>query len=193
MSETPKKGLLAMLAPRLNYLYLTDRFSCATTQLIAGHPSIKYPICINIRSHLIKMAQRSYRVTILHFFCRMQRVKFFTWSSRSTSDAEQVVQSWHKVQWDHRNKFEARRNRKRETIDFCLNFSPFPCVRARCGGYISIDYQQLGLDARKPVFGVLRTTKAQTSLRIAQSDQRLCYLSYLDLLWANFWFSSSSL
>ena len=27
-------------------------------------------------------------------------------------------------------------------------------------------YQQLVLDARKPVFGVLRTTKVQTSLRI---------------------------
>ena len=34
---------------------------------------------------------------------------------------------------------------------------------------------QLGLYAGKPVFGGLRTTKAQTSLRIRASNQRLCY------------------
>ena len=34
----------------------------------------------------------------------------------------------------------------------------------------------MGLDVRKPVFGALQTTKAQTSLCNAQSDQRLCYL-----------------
>ena len=33
----------------------------------------------------------------------------------------------------------------------------------------------LGLDARKPIFGGLRTTKAQTSLHFRQTDQRLCY------------------
>ena len=45
----------------------------------------------------------------------------------------------------------------------------------------------MGLDARKPVFKVLQITQAQTSLRIrtvrsacasAQSDQRLCYLLF---------------
>ena len=66
--------------------------------------------------------------------------------------------------------FKARRNGKRETIYFCLNFSLFPCTRAQCGGYISLCYQQLGLDARKPVFGVLRTTKAQTSMHSLISD-----------------------
>ena len=33
----------------------------------------------------------------------------------------------------------------------------------------------MGLVAKKPVFGGLQTTKAQTSLRIRQTDQRLCY------------------
>ena len=47
------------------------------------------------------------------------------------------------------------------------------------------------LGLRKPVFGDLPTTKAQTTLHIAQSDQRLCYslignVSYLNLLQANF-------
>ena len=65
MSETPKTGLLAMLASRPYYLNLSDRFSCAMAQpLIAGHPSIKYPI----QSHLVKMAQSPYMATILHFF-----------------------------------------------------------------------------------------------------------------------------
>ena len=34
---------------------------------------------------------------------------------------------------------------------------------------------ELDHDARKPVFCGLQTTKAQTSLPIFQSDQRLCY------------------
>ena len=33
-----------MLPSRLYYLNLSDRFSCATAQLIGGHPSIKLPI-----------------------------------------------------------------------------------------------------------------------------------------------------
>ena len=36
----------------------------------------------------------------------------------------------------------------------------------------------MGLDVRKPVFGGLRTTQAQTSLRIYQSNQHLCYLLF---------------
>ena len=33
----------------------------------------------------------------------------------------------------------------------------------------------VGLEVRKPVFGVLQTTHTQTSLRIRADDQRLCY------------------
>ena len=53
----------------------------------------------------------------------------------------------------------------------------------------------LGLDARKPVFGGLRTTKAQTSRRIhADRSGPLLFAywktSYIDLLQAKFHFSS---
>ena len=56
----------------------------------------------------------------------------------------------------------------------------------------------MGLNARKPVFGGLGTTKVQTSLRFAQSDQRpllFTYLkvSYLTLLQVKFQFSRQSL
>ena len=37
----------------------------------------------------------------------------------------------------------------------------------------------MGLNMRKAIFGGLRTTKAQTSLHFAQTDQRLCY-SFLE-------------
>ena len=74
LSETPKTGLLAMLVSWLYYLNLSDRFSCATALLIAGHPSIKY----SIQSHLVKMTQSPDRATILHFFLLNAEIKFFT-------------------------------------------------------------------------------------------------------------------
>ena len=53
-----------------------------------------------------------------------------------------------------------------------------------------IGLPNMGLDARKPVFGGLRTTKAQTSLGCAFWWAPLLFanwkLSYLDLLRANF-------
>ena len=54
---------------------------------------------------------------------------------------------------------------------------------------------QLGLEARKPVFGGLGTTQAQTSVRIRadwSAPLLLAYReeSYLDLLRAKFQFSS---
>ena len=62
---------------------------------------------------------------------------------------------------------------------------------------IDIQYQ-MGLDAGKPVFGGLRTTKAQTSLRIRavwSAPLFFAYwkVSYLDLLRPKFQFSSLSL
>ena len=55
--------------------------------------------------------------------------------------------------------------------------------------------EHMGLGARKPVFGGLRTTKAQTSLRIRavwSAPLLFAYwkVSYLDLLQAKFQFSS---
>ena len=53
----------------------------------------------------------------------------------------------------------------------------------------------MGLGARKPVFGSLQTTQAQTSLRIradCSAPMLFAYrdVSYLDLLRAKFQFSS---
>ena len=49
---------------------------------------------------------------------------------------------------------------------------------------------EMGLDVRKPVFGCLRTTNAQTAYASAQSNQHLCYLQYPNLLQAKFQFFS---
>ena len=40
---------------------------------------------------------------------------------------------------------------------------------------MSLTLDKMGLDARKPVFGGLRTSKAQTSLRIRAVWSALCY------------------
>ena len=62
--------------------------------------------------------------------------------------------------------------------------------------YINVSHiSYMGLDARKPVFGGLRTTQAQTSLRIRavwSAPLFFAYwkVSYLDLLQAKFQFSS---
>ena len=55
--------------------------------------------------------------------------------------------------------------------------------------------EYMGLDARNPVFGSLRTTQAQTSLRIHADWSALLLftyrnVSYLDMLEAKFQFSS---
>ena len=80
-----------MLALRLNYLFDRQVF-CATSQLIAGHPSIKYPIHKHSISHLVKMAQRPYRplywVTILHFFLLNAESFSLSRSSRSMETAQ---------------------------------------------------------------------------------------------------------
>ena len=47
-------------------------------------------------------------------------------------------------------------------------------VNQNTNGQINI-HLHVGLDMRKPVFGVLQTTKVQTSLCNAQSGQRLGY------------------
>ena len=53
-----------------------------------------------------------------------------------------------------------------------------------------IHYIHMGLDRGKPVFGGLRTTKAQTSLHITQSSQSFCHSLigkyHVDLLQAKF-------
>ena len=50
-------------------------------------------------------------------------------------------------------------------------------VNQNTNGQINI-HLHVGLDMRKPVFGVLQTTKVQTSLCNAQSGQRLGYSLY---------------
>ena len=57
------------------------------------------------------------------------------------------------------------------------NFLTYPHTINRYFSCVSLDIaiSYLGLDSRKPVFGGLRTTKAQTSCTSAQTDQRLCH------------------
>ena len=74
--------LLDMLAPRFNYLNLSDRFSCITAQLIAGRPSIKYPIHKHSRSSGQNGSSSICRATFQHFFLsNAESIKFFTQSS----------------------------------------------------------------------------------------------------------------
>ena len=149
----PKTGLLAMLAPRLNYMYLnsSDRFSCVTAQLIAGYPSIKYPIHKHSKSSG-QMAQSPYRATILQFFLpiaesilsisldhihQWRQLNFGCNADIRYSKITEISLNLSKKKWKERNN-----------VNFCLlhwfsqyagskiNFSPFHSIRARRRGYI---------------------------------------------------------
>ena len=124
-----KTGLLAMLASRLYYINLTDRFSCATAQLIAWHPSIKYILSrlvkwlkVHIGQHfyIFSVECRDYKVFHLIIVMETAQRRMPNKSLNAGIRYSQIT----KISLKHMRKWKERNN-----VDLCLYVCPFPMLR----------------------------------------------------------------